>query len=182
MPNKTVPLSVRVSPEDALFLAGFEIDDAVTPSEKLRALLHETQRRQAGFEDAAEGEMLLREMATPARRRLRRLEAGNGQKSDVVLKLYERVPEIMAMLIAGPNNDDEKAEPDGEKKAESLSAFEADLTEELATLCRDFILIGLSSPARVYDEENYRTELKPVVELIEIVRQHDVTKKGNTDE
>ena len=174
MSSKTVPLSVRVSADDALFLSNLQIDGAVTPSEKLRALLHEAQRRQAGFSEPAEGGLLLREMATGARRRLRRLEANVGKRSDLMLKLYERVPDIMAKLIAGPNGE--------EDNGEQLAAFEQELTDLLAVLLKDFITVGLSSPARVYDEPKYRAELEPVIQLVELVRHHQRAVKGVSDE
>ena len=176
MPSKTVPLSVRVSADDALFLSNLQIDGAVTPSEKLRALLHEAQRRHAGFSESAEGGLLLREMATGARRRLRRLEAKVGRRSDLMLKLYERVPDIMAKLIAGPNGDE------GDDSGEQLVAFEQELTDLLAVLLKDFITVGLSSPARVYDERAYRAELEPVIQLVELVRHHQRAMKGVSDE
>lgn len=39
MPRKSIPISVRISAEEADFLAGLRIQDAATPSEKLRALI-----------------------------------------------------------------------------------------------------------------------------------------------
>lgn len=173
MSGKTVPLSVRVSDDDALFLARLEIDDAVTPSEKLRALLHEAQRRHAGMQDASEGGLLLRDTANPARRIVRRLEGKLGQKSDLILKLYERVPDLMAKLIAGP---EEKDNP------EALQAFEEELTDQICVLLKDFISIGLSSPARVYSESNFTSEMKQVTNLVELVRHHRTIRKGNSDE
>ena len=43
---RSVPLSVRVAPEDADFISRVEIAGAETPSEKVRALLAEARRRQ----------------------------------------------------------------------------------------------------------------------------------------
>ena len=108
-------------------------------------------------------------MVTPARRVIRRLESKAGQRSDLILKLYERVPDIMAKLIAGLG---EQSEP------EQLASFEKELTDQLAVLLKDFIMVGLSSPARVYAEETYRAELKPVIELVEFMRSFASTKEG----
>ncbi len=163
MPGKTVPLSVRVSDEDAAFLANLEFEDAVTPSEKLRALLHEAQRRHAGLQDASEGGLILRDSAQPARRVVRRLEGKLKQKSDLVLKLYERVPDIMARLIAGPED---------KKDPESLKAFEKELTDQICVVMKDLLVLGLSSPVRVYGEENFKAEIGPVVDLVELIRHH----------
>ncbi|MGI9478811.1 MAG: hypothetical protein ACR2PI_19070 [Hyphomicrobiaceae bacterium] len=173
MPGKTVPLSVRVSAEDAAFLANLEFEDAVTPSEKLRALLHEAQRRHAGLQDASEGGLILRDSAQPARRVVRRLEGKLKRKSDLVLKLYERVPDIMARLIAGP---EDKTDP------ESLKAFERELTDQICVVMKDLLVLGLSSPVRVYGEENFRAEIGPVVDLVELIRHHQNQGKEKRNE
>lgn len=163
MPGKSVPLSVRVSDDDAVFLAALEIDDAVTPSEKLRALLHEAQRRNAGLKDASEGGMLLRDMAASARRGIRKSEGHLKRKSDLVLKLYERVPDIMAKLIAGIEDIE---------NTEELIQFERELMDQTAVLIKDFMALGLSKNVRVYDPETYKNEIEPVLELVELVRHH----------
>jgi len=160
MPGKSVPLSVRVSDEDALFLAGLEIDGAVTPSEKLRAILHETRRREEGMRDPGNGGLLLRDMMAPARQSLYRLEAKAGQKSDVLLKLYERLPDLMARLIMGPAQSG---------KASGLDRFEKDLLEDICVLIKDYLALGLTRPIRVHNEENFLDELKPIVELVELL-------------
>lgn len=167
-----MPLSVRVSDEDAVFLANLEIGDAVTPSEKLRALLQEARRRQAGLHDAAEGGLILRDMAMPAWRVVRRLEAQAGRKSDLILKLYERLPDLMARLVAGPEDD----------KPEHLDAFEADVMEQICLLLKDFISLGLTSPVRVHSATNFYAEMTPIMELIELVRHHRNITKGDSNE
>ncbi|MEM9029518.1 MAG: hypothetical protein AAGC70_14230 [Pseudomonadota bacterium] len=169
MTAKSVPLSVRVSDEDALFLAELQVPDAVTPSEKLRAILHEARRRHTGMQDASEGGLLLREMATPARRNVRRCEGKLGRKSDVILKLYERLPDIMARLIAGPNDS---------TSPESLVEFEKEVLDQVCVLLKDFVTVGLTSPVRVYGEENFTAEMEAVMELVELVRVHQRNKKG----
>jgi len=173
MPGKTVPLSVRVSDDDAAFLANLEFEDAVTPSEKLRALLHEAQRRHAGLQDASEGGLILRDSAQPARRVVRRLEGRLERKSDLILKLYERVPDIMARLIAGPENN---------KDPESLKAFEKELTDQICVVMKDLLVLGLSSPVRVYGEENFKAEIGQVINLVELIRHHQHQGKETKDE
>ncbi len=167
-----MPLSVRVSDEDAVFLANLEIGDAVTPSEKLRALLQGARRQQAGMHDAAEGGLILRDMAMPAWRAVRRIEAQAGRKSDLILKLYERVPDLMARLIAGPGDD----EP------ERLAVFEADLLEQICLLLKDFISLGLTSPVHVHSATNFDAEMKPVMDLVELARHHRKIAKGEHNE
>jgi len=49
--RKSVPVSVRLEPGEAAFLAGLEIGDAHTHSEKLRAIIAAARQRQLGTED-----------------------------------------------------------------------------------------------------------------------------------
>lgn len=172
MPAKSVPLSVRVSDEDAVFLANLEIADAVTPSEKLRAILHEAQRQQAGLQDAAEGGFLLRDMAAPTWRIVRRIEAQIGQKSDLILKLYERIPDIMALLVAGPEKADEK------NGAKCIADFEKALIDELGVLIKDFISLAFTSPARVHTEQIFQAQMNAIMEFVELARHRQQMTKG----
>lgn len=176
MRGKSVPLSVRVSDEDAAFLANLEIHEAVTPSEKLRAILQEAQRRYEGLKDPTEGGLILRDMATPAWRQVRRLEQKSGRRSDLILKLYERLPDLMATLIAGPDATDT------DNEQENLSAFEEELIDQTCVLLKDFISLELTSPVRVYSEPTFAAELKPVIELVELARHHQQLTKGGRNE
>ena len=53
MPGK-VPLSVRVSQDDAAFLAGLAVTGATSPSDKLRALIRDARLRHEGCSGYAE--------------------------------------------------------------------------------------------------------------------------------
>ena len=44
MSSKTVPLSVRISHDDAEYIAGLKIDDALTPSDKVRAIIRDARK------------------------------------------------------------------------------------------------------------------------------------------
>src|SRR5436853_7896774 len=105
MAGKTVPLSVRVSDDDAEFLAGLEISGATTPSEKLRAVLAAERNRWERAQDPAEAAEFIRDLLRPAQRRVRKLETELHRSSDAVLKLYERLPDVMASAFAGPPSD-----------------------------------------------------------------------------
>lgn len=173
VPGKSVQLSVRVSDEDALFLADLEVDGAVTPSDKLRAILRDARRRHQGHSDPAEGSLMLRDMAARSHRSVRRHEAKTGEKSQLISNLYERVPDIMAQLISGVG------EGGG---VEDFKNFENALREQVGLILKDFLTLGLVTPLRVIDEENYWAELKSVSELIELTQQIQQRKRGELHE
>ena len=169
MAGKTVPLSVRVSDDDAEFLAGLEISGATTPSEKLRAILANERTRWERAQDPAEAAEFIRDLLRPAQRRVRRLEADAHKSSDAVLKLYERLPELTASAFAGPAGD-----ADGK----SLAAFEARLLDQVFALLQEILELGLLSHSRCYDPQAIASRLSPVLELVELMRISRERRKG----
>jgi hypothetical protein len=163
--NKTVPLSVRVSDEDASFLAGLDIADAKTPSEKLRAILARERHRANGTQDPEAAIDLVQDMLRPAHRQVRRRE-GDGPRSDLVHKAYGRVPEIAGLLLAGPAGEGQGA----------LADFESRLAGKVAALARDYMELGLSPQSRCYREDAVREHVPSLVDLADLIQLSDRRK------
>lgn len=161
MASKSVTLSVRISDEDAAFLARLDISDAHTPSEKMRALLASERRLRAGPRDVAEASDMLSDLMRPARRRLREAELDQPVRSEVLEKLYDRMPELAALALAGP--------PAGAKAAE-LAEFEARMLDTAFSLFEDIIRAGLLTEPRCHDAGMLTTRLQAVTELADLVK------------
>lgn len=172
MPGKTVPLSVRISDEDASFLAGLDIEGAVTPSEKLRALLTSERRLREGAADPAATEEMLEDLCRPARRRLRRAEQRTGLRSEVAHKLYDRVPKLAALALTGPAQDKDEAEE------KALANWEAQWVALALALCEDLLHVGLVSEPRSFNRKTIKDNLIPIIELAELVKIADKQAKG----
>lgn len=160
---KSIPISVRLSDDDVAFLADYEVQGARTPSDKLREILRGAREREEGIQDVSSCEELLRSMARPAEKGVRQLQREAGVRSDFVIKLYERLPEMFAELIASAPG------PEGEEK--DLRRFEADLSAELFSLIEEIFDLGLTSPSRTYDPELMDSRLKPILEITRILEQ-----------
>jgi hypothetical protein len=172
MPAKTVPLSVRVTDADAAFLAGLEIAGATTPSEKLRAILAAERSRVEGAEDPVQAFEVIRDMLRPAQRRTRRAEAELACSSDFVRKLYDRLPELVAVAFAGPGDRvDQKR----------LAAFEARLLDQVFALAQEVLELALVERSRCYDPQAIAVRLGPVEELIALIRMSQERRKETTD-
>jgi hypothetical protein len=167
--SKTVPLSVRITDDDATFLTSLDIADAKTPSEKLRAILARERRRSEGTQDPVAAVDLVQDMLRPAHRRVRRCEE-DGRRSDLVHKAYGRVPEIAGLLMAGPASDDPR----------SLAEFESRLAEKIASLSRDFMELGLFSHSRCYGDEAVKQNLPSLIELVELLSISNDRRKDRT--
>lgn len=169
---KTTSLSVRVDDEDAAFLARLEIGEARTPSEKLRALLHAERRRQEGGGDPLEAADLFRDMLRPGKRRVRRLEAEAGMRSDFLLKLYDRAPEIMGPAFAGPDEERKDA-------ASSLKKFEKEVLDNAFAFILETLELGLTTQNRCYDPIAIEKRIAPALEILELINISKSRRKGD---
>jgi hypothetical protein len=172
MSAKTVPLSVRVTDSDAAFLAGLDIGGATTPSEKLRAILAAERSRVEGVGDPVQAFDVVRDMLRPAQRRTRRAEAELGHASDFVRKLYDRLPELMAIAFAGPGDEVDRAR---------LVAFEGRLLDQVFALVQEVLELGLVERSRCYDPRAIEARLGPVNELVALIRMSRERRKETTD-
>ena len=151
---------------------GTELAGATTPSEKLRAILAAERSRAEGAEDPVQAFEVIRDMLRPAQRRTRRSEAELGQSSDFVRKLYERLPELVAVAFAGPGEKVDHAR---------LAAFEARLLDQVFALVQEVLELGLVERNRCYDPQAITVRLGPVQELIALIRMSQERRKETTD-
>uniref|UniRef100_A0A486XMK3 Uncharacterized protein n=1 Tax=Rheinheimera sp. BAL341 TaxID=1708203 RepID=A0A486XMK3_9GAMM len=98
MSTKTVPFSARISIEDAEFISSLEYDGAHTPSDKLRALLAETRRRHQGFADYGQNLAQMQEWLGQIKRQLLVRQQQLGQYSELVLRVLDALPDLLATL------------------------------------------------------------------------------------
>ncbi|MEL7527408.1 MAG: hypothetical protein AAFN16_16640 [Pseudomonadota bacterium] len=160
---KSIPISVRLSDDDVAFLAGYEVQGARTPSDKMREILKAAREREEGVQDVASCEDLLRSMVRPAERGLRQLQRETGNRSDLVMKLYERLPEMLAELIASA--------PGPEQGEQDLVKFEAALSAELFSVIEEIFDLGLTTPSRTYDPALMDRRLEPILEVARLLQQ-----------
>jgi hypothetical protein len=98
---KSVPLSVRVTADDAAFLGSLSLGEARTPSEKLRAILLAERRRQEARHHAHSREYFV-ELFSSSEKMLRLAESITKTKSDPVRKIIDRVTDLAGVIYAGP--------------------------------------------------------------------------------
>jgi hypothetical protein len=164
MPSKTTALSVRVSDEDARFLSGLSLDGATTPSEKLRALLSAQRRLHEGARSPTDAAETIEDLLRPSLRRVRRAEAELGVHSEPVQRVFDRLPVLAGLALAGPQG--EASAPD----AKALAAFEGQLLEHAAALCEELINLAMTTSPRAYSPDSVEKRLKPLIELAHLTR------------
>ena len=168
--SRSVPLSVRISDDDAAFLARFKAEDAKTPSEKLRALLGQARRLEAGGDDFASRVEWCGAQLQPALNRVRNAQRDHRTRSELVARAYQRMPELMASLMAGV--------PDG-GGSDALAEFEADVADQIFALIEEVLDLGLTETSRTFDPELMTRRLEPVLEILDLIRLSKLPKGGN---
>lgn len=156
MPRKAIPLSLRISDDDASFLSEYNPAGATTPSEKIRHLIAEARER-AEAKGPEDGRLAASHVLAPARKRWRDMETDTAQSSDVVLKIYDRAAELLGHLIIGPRSDP------------GLERFEQDLTREAARTLEDLLALQLGGSFRTYNDGMLEKELGQSLNLLEHV-------------
>ena len=164
---KSNSLSVRVDDDDAAFLARMQIDGARTPSEKLRALLRVERRRQQGSHDADEAAEMFRDLLRTTRRRIRKMEAESGARSDLLKKIYDHLPEIGGAALAGPDHQEGGT-------IDRLTSFEKLAIDEVFDFLQDVIELGLSPENRVYETKYIEKRIKVLLRYLELI---DISRK-----
>jgi hypothetical protein len=114
-------LSARIPTEDMEWLAGLNIQGAVSPSDKLRALISQMRRQQEGALDYERSLAWLRDLAVPSVTRIKVFEHQQRMHSEVLSLASEWVPQMMAALLA-----ERTLGGDAKKKAVDLEDFVAE--------------------------------------------------------
>ena len=169
MTAKTTQVSVRVSDEDAAFLAQGE-PSGTTPSERLRQLIAQAraQQEQGG---TYEGALLqVRALLEPVSQALRTREMASLQRSEMIADTLYWLPDVVAYLISGP-----KALGECEAPA-SLIGFEAGVAQRVFRFMDAMLRLAVTSKVPCYDPNVVAAHMGGTLELARLVLdQHQKT-------
>lgn len=164
MTGRTVPLSVRVSHDDADFLASLEIEGAESPSEKLRALITEARRRQDSVGGFSEAQLELRRLIQPLIEKVQDFEANNEEYSQLLHLGLEWIPEAMAELVA------QRFKLTGDAESEQMQQLERRVTDRVFRLIEGFLRLAVTQDCEGYDPQVVQKRLPKIRQLIELMR------------
>ena len=164
MPSKSVPVSVRISQEDAAFLARLQIDDAITPSEKIRAILKDTRIRAETGKDYQSCQQQAAALLNPVLMHVQMLEAEGGSHSELVTLFIEWLSESLAMTMAAEGTLE---------STEDLEKFEQNVAERSFRLFEAIMRMAVTASAPCYDAKLIRSKVLPILELSNIVEKVD---------
>lgn len=156
-----IPISVRISQEDADFIAELKIEGANTPSEKIRELL--TQARLAHNQTHDYGTALAaqEQFFQVARRDVLHAEKEWGIHSHIVARLFEQLPDFAATLAADlPEN----------AQAADLKQYECELMRRIVRLTDSILQLAVTGKGAAYDDTVLQ-QLENTLKLAKIVQQ-----------
>ncbi|MEM6638985.1 MAG: hypothetical protein AAF610_03700 [Pseudomonadota bacterium] len=175
MPDKSVALSARLPADDADFLKHWEVEGAETPSEKLRRVVHDARDRETATHDYKSALRMATTLFGPALEHIRAGELEQGQHSELIAKLGEWLPEIVAYVYS----------------AQALSAHEGDaglrrleggIAMRVTTLMRAVLQMAITDEAPLYDPSVLDERLSGVLDTARVVRRargDALKKKGD---
>lgn len=176
MAGRSIPLSVRISADDATFLASFNANGAATLSDKVRSLISEAKQRHLGEEDYAQSLEFIQETLAPSFARLRNLESKNDVHSALLAHFAHWIPDIIAYWMAGvPKEDSPEA-------VDNLIELEAAIANRIFNLIESVLRLGVLPTSRCYRPEIVAKHMAPILELNDIIAQPSTDTKETTND
>ena len=160
MNSKTVPLSVRISHEDAEFLAGLKIEGANTPSDKLRALISE--RKVQTFQDMEFGQVYsqVSKIMNPAILHVREVMHNERQSSEIIRMITEWLPDILTLYLAKSSNIEGRTD---------LEDFESELLDIIFRMIEGVMRLGITDNAPCITSDAISKRLKENTQMLRII-------------
>lgn len=152
-------VGVRFPISDIEWLASLQIKGAVTPSDKIRHIVAEARRQEAGATDLETSLVWAQDLLAPFNARIRREELLKGEHSDLLALVGEWLPQALALCLARSGDTGEK----------NLFLRERALTKSCFQLSEGLLRLGVSTQAACYDPDIINRFLPRILELAHII-------------
>ncbi|OPH33091.1 Uncharacterised protein [Moraxella lacunata] len=163
--NSRVPISVRISQEDADFIASLQIQGANTPSDKIRELLRQARTLHTQGQDYETSLSLAEQQLYTARHEILALEKELSVHSHIVARIFEILPDLVATMMADyPKTCDKSA----------LVNFEKQAMWRVVRLMDSVLQLAVTGKGAGYDD-SVLDELDNTLQLANLIYQHTQT-------
>lgn len=160
--SKSETLSVRVSSDDAAWIAALDVDGATTSSDKVRALISQARTQELSFRDYATCVTWVRALLGPAVTRLRSLEDNAGLHSELLSAVTEGLPPLVATILT--------ATPSSNGSQEALSQIEGRLAQKAFAVFQSIMRLAVTAPHGLTNPDVFRDQLPAIMEMAEIIK------------
>lgn len=167
MSYKTIPFSVRLTQDDAEFIACLEMPDTATPSDKIRAIIGKANRDAQKKRDYAGVFEEMQNMLMPTIGLLRKKEMSQGEYSELLANFAEWLMEVNAFFIAMPQE---------ESGTLDIHMLEEGVARRIFVLFERMMRMGVTETAPCYNKNLIKEKVVPLLELMDIIKQKAQTK------
>jgi hypothetical protein len=162
---QSIPFSVRLSQEDAEFIANMKLKGAKTPSDKIRAIIvkaHEEGKEEQDYKNILRK---IQEIFIPALDKLREEELKKGEHSELTTILSVWLSETCAFFIYTLLENTKYA---------NLKNLEKGVADRIFTLFERVMSMGITTQAPCYNKAIIKEHLAPVLELAGIIANQNL--------
>jgi hypothetical protein len=162
-------VSARLPSEDLQWLSALELPGAVTPSDKLRALISQMRKQHEGALDYSACLAWLRDLLSPFIIDLRRIEHSERTHSEAVSAIIAWAPQIMATMLSARDFRE-----DGVARTREV---EDALVQCCFRLLVALLRLGVTPAAECYTPEVIEKHLPRIIELVQLIAANRETLK-----
>ncbi len=145
-------------------MSQFKAEGAITPSDKLRALIRDSREKQTQLQDFRGSIDTFEKMLAPINAMIREAELSHSIHSELVTRIMAWLPDIMALVVITGKNLEQSQDQ------ETLKAFEDCLADRVFRLVETVLQTGLTETNSCYNPDAISSRMEPVLELSEIIR------------
>jgi phage shock protein A len=161
-----------LSTDDAAFLAQYRAPGATTLSEKIRAVIDETRRRDLGSGDYASSLARVDEQLAKPLNRLRGLESESGLHSEFLVQVASALPDLIAYFMVNvPVADEQNVE-------QKLQKLEAGIADRVFGLMEQVLRLGVTGKSPCYDPDIVGKRAENIEKLSSYIISSTLAGKG----
>lgn len=158
-----IPISVRISQEDADFIAEFNIDGANTPSEKIREILKQARLAHTQTRDYGSALAAMEQFLQTAKHNVLHAEKEHGVHSHILARMFELLPDLTATLAVDLLEDTDLG---------VLKYYEREVMLRVVRMTDSILQLAVTGKGAAYDDGVLEL-LDNTLMLAQIIRRND---------
>ncbi len=158
-----IQIGVRIPQEDAAFIAALNIENASTPSDKLRAIIAQARKREQGIQNYKETLVYIDELLLPVRNQVREFELQQKIHSELVTRTLDWLGEILSFCLI--SRTDLELSPD----RELLENFEQQLSARLFRILEAVLQMGVTKQSPCYNPDLVADNLQQILDIADVI-------------
>lgn len=162
MSDKSVALSARLPAEDASFLNEWQVEGATTASEKLRKVVKDARTRANAAQDYTSALRMAQALFAPAIEFIREAEVQTDQHSELVTRMTEWLPELVAYVHSVQGT------PGGTTESR-LRRLEGGVALRVLTLTQSVLQMAVTKNGPLYDPELLDDRIQSVLDTAQAI-------------